>query len=193
MAEEKAPERSVGPSDVEVISVTISVLPADERRQLLERLAGVGVLGRGRAFLAAGVVLAALGAIVAIGSESSHGRAPRADRADLQGTRASRAPAFGYPYPPRCMSMTISDIKPVYVAEVERANGCVGYDGSVTASFHRAHGSWTLRLGEPQLFASNSLPASSLGCLTLAVVIHDPSFMGPDQAMCARGHPVWLR
>lgn len=120
MAEEKAPGRSVGPTDVEVISVTISVLPADERRPLKERLAGLGVLGRGRAFVAAGVALAALGAIVAAGSESSHGRRPpRVDRADLNGTRS--ASVSGYPYPLRCISMTISDIKPVYVAEARRA------------------------------------------------------------------------
>jgi hypothetical protein len=88
-----------------------------------------------------------------------------------------------YPYPLRCRSMAISEINPAYVAEVERANGCTGSSRQVTASFHRVRGGWTLRLDE----------GPSIGCLSLAVVMHDPKFMGPERATCIRGRVSWLR
>jgi hypothetical protein len=180
MADEKAPERSAGPFDVTVVSVS-PVLPAIQRRPLRERLAGVGV----RTFVAAAAACAALGAIVAIGLQSSQaGRPAGANRAGPHGAqRPWRAAAFEYQYPLRCMSMGISNINPIYVAEVERANGCAGYSRDVTASFQRTDGRWTLVLGE----------GLSLGCLSLAVVIHDPTFIGPDRAVCSRGRLAWLR
>jgi hypothetical protein len=196
MADEKAPERSPEPSDVTVRSVTISVLPAVKRPPPQERLAGVGVPRRASTLLAAAAALVALGAIVATGFQRSPTARPvRANRIGAQELRRpSRAAALEYPYPLRCASMAISAIDPVYVAEVERANGCRGYSRYVRASLHRVSGGWRLVLDEGQLFRSNIGGAYrvSLGCLSLAVAFHDPTFVGPDRATCIRGRPVWL-
>jgi hypothetical protein len=91
------------------------------------------------------------------------------------------------------MSLAISNVNPVYVAEIERANGCAGYSPYVTASFQRRDGRWTLALGGGQFVGSPSVGRGSFGCFTLAVVIRDPTFMGPDRAICTRGRPAWLR
>jgi hypothetical protein len=188
MAEETTPERSAEPSDVTVISVTVSVPLAARRHPLRERLAAVRVPWPAVVAVAA---LAALGWIVAAGLPSSHTRRPaRASRTAVQHGRTPPT-ALDYPYPLRCLSMTISAINPVYVAEVERANRCWGYSRSVTASFHRVDGRWRLMLDNGQLFETNR-PVTSLGCLSLSVAIHDPTFVGPDRAICMRGQPVWL-
>src|SRR5438874_12386730 len=107
MAEEQASECSTAPSDVTVISVTVSVLTPVQSHPLRQRLAGITVPRRSRTAVAVAVALAASGVIIATSLESSRTSGPGgARRALVQGPeRAAVAAAFGYPV--RCLTVTI--------------------------------------------------------------------------------------
>ena len=79
--------------------------------------------------------------------------------AQLQpGQRAKIASALGYPYPLRCLTITVSVSDPDYArADIDRTNGCGRYRGYINASLHRVDGAWRLMLDEGQLFVPNSL------------------------------------
>jgi hypothetical protein len=153
MAKEKAPERSTVPSEATVMTVTITVPPQVRRRPLRERVRGIGVLHRPRTALAVALGLAAQGALIATAMQSSRTRAHAQDS-----ERAAIAAAFGYPYPPRCLTVTISASNPDYArVTVARRKGCGRYHGYVNASFHQVVGMWRLVLDEGQLFVANGL------------------------------------
>jgi hypothetical protein len=221
MAKEKTPERSIAPSRV---TVTITVPPPVRGRPFRERLADIGLLHRARTAGAAALAVGGLGAIIAIAlpQGSQTGRS-----AGLQGSRTSGvvrmrpahargaekaaiAAAFGYPYPLRCLTITIAAGNPDYArANVDRTNGCGRYRGYVNASFHRVDGTWRLVLDEGQLFVPNALLipcqggctragregsrsrtagsrgvraayAYPLGCLSIAIALVDPRFARAD-------------
>lgn len=206
MADEQAPERSIAPSDV---TVTITVPGRTRGGQLRERLAGISGRSRTRTGLAFLVGLAALAAIIAIALPSSPTIQPagasRAEQDAAQGVeRAAIAAALGYPYPHRCLKITISADDPNYArANVERTSGCLRYDGYVNASLHRVRDTWRLVLDEGQLFVPNShlRPVSArrkvagyeypVRCFSAVIVLHDPRFARADfdRTMCTRPRP----
>ncbi len=160
MGKKGTPERSTAPPEVTVISITITELPPVRGRPLRERLPGIGLGHRARTALAIALTLAGLGAIAATELQSSRTSRPAgARRARVQGAeRAAIAAAFGYPYPLRCLTITISSGNPDYAtADVDRTNGCERYHGYLDASFHRVDGTWRLVLDEGQLFVPNGL------------------------------------
>lgn len=157
MAAEKTPERSIAPSEV---TVTITILPPVHGHRFEKRLAAVGVLHKAGALLGVVLALAALGMVIAIALRSNPtGRPVGGRRARGQDAeRAAIAAAFGYPYPHRCLTITISASNPDYArADVDRAKRCGRYHGYVNASFHRTDGTWRLVLDEGQQFVPNSL------------------------------------
>lgn len=156
MANEKTRERSVGPSEV---TVTITVMPpARDHRRRRERATG-GRWHRARIVLATALLLALLGtAIAALNSSRTSARAGTRLARSLAAEKAAIAKAFGYPYPLRCLTITIAPGNPDYArADVYRTNGCGRYRGYIHASFHRVHHTWRLVLDEGQLFVPNSL------------------------------------
>jgi hypothetical protein len=153
MAGEATPERPTRPPELTVISITILGPPPRRGRPLRERLSRITAL----AVVALTLAVAALAAIVTtamLRGESSRptlAQVPRAQRAEI-------AAALGYPYPLRCLSITISAGAPDFArADIDRTNGCGRYRGYVNASLHRAGGAWRLTLDEGQLFVPNSL------------------------------------
>jgi hypothetical protein len=68
---------------------------------------------------------------------------------------ASVAAAFGYPYPMRCLKITISGA--FARAHVIRSGGCARYRGYLNATFHFLDDHWRLVLDEGQLFVPNAL------------------------------------
>ena len=177
MAREETPERSTRPPEVVVISITVMDPPPVRGRPLRERLAGISVLRRALLAVAVVLALAALGAIVTNALQSSRTTPPAGARPAQQvqsGERAEIAGALGYPYPLRCLTITISASNPDYArADVDRTNGCGRYRGYINASLHRVDGAWRLVLDEGQLFVPNR-------CLSPVIALHDPRF--------ARGH-----
>jgi hypothetical protein len=172
VAKEKTPEHSVAPLDTTLVTATVTVLPPARGRPLRERLAAIGVPHGVRIALAVALVLAALGAIIATVPQSSQTSRPAGSRrAQAHGAeRAAIAAAFGYPYPLRCLTITISASNPDYArADADRTNGCGRYHGYLDASFHRVDGAWRLVIDEGQLFVPNSLltpcRAGRAGCV----------------------------
>ncbi len=166
VADEKMPKRSIAPSEVTVITVTIKAVPAVRRRPLRERVAGIRMLYGVRTFLAVALALAIPAAIIAVGQQSSRtsrpARARRAQAPDAES--AAIAAALGYPYPLRCLTITISVSNPDYArADVDRADGCGRYHGYVNASVHRDDGTWRVVLDEGQLYVPNSLLTTCSG------------------------------
>ena len=170
MGDEATPGRSLAPSEV---MVTITVLGPERGRALRDRVAGGRGHHRARRVLlfglalvalgttiAIGLALVALGTTIAIGRHSSRsarpvGPPPRARVLDSD--RAAIAAAFGYPYPPRCLTITIAAGAPDYArANVDRARGCGRFHGYLNASFHRVDGTWRLVLDEGQRFVPNN-------------------------------------
>jgi hypothetical protein len=163
MAEKGTPVRSPEPSEVRVTFVPSPV--RDRARG--ERLAGVVPRGA-RTPVAVALALAALAAIVPAALRVGGTTRPAgARRAQVQSVeRAVRAAvaaggaiagAFGYPYPRRCLTITISAGSPDFArASVDRSAGCGRYHGYVNASFHLVDGGWRLVLDEGQLFVPNS-------------------------------------
>jgi hypothetical protein len=160
MEAEGAPRRSVARPDAVVISVTVTVTdaPSGCRRRFREQLPGIRLHRLARAAAAAVVVLATLG--ITLDAQGSQKTRPAATRRaqPSQRERTAIASALGYPYPLRCLKITISDSNGAYArANVDRTSGCVRYHGYLNASLHRVDGAWRLLLDEGQLFVSNSL------------------------------------
>jgi hypothetical protein len=231
MAEEGTPTRSPEPSEVTVTFVS----PPVRDRAGGARLAGVVPRGA-RAVVGVALAVAALGVVIPAALQvSGTGRPAVARRARVQSVeRAERAAvaagaaiarAFGYPYPRRCLTITISARSPDFArASVDRSAGCGRYRGYVNASFHLVGGGWRLVLDEGQLFVPNSrlapcaagragcpraggpaggngsrsgTPGSEgarpayaypLGCVSIAIALHDPRFGHArfDRTVCTR-------
>lgn len=175
MADKGTPARSPEPSGVTVTFIPPAISDSSRR----ERLASI-VPRRARSPLGVALALAALAAIVPTALEISQTTRPAdADRGQVQSVqRAARAAiaaggaiagAFGYPYPRRCLTITISASSPDFArARVDRSGGCEHYRGYVNASFHFVDGGWRLVLDEGQLFVPNSrltpCDAGRVGC-----------------------------
>ena len=161
MEGETKPVRPTRPPEPVVVSITVTNPPPFRGRPFRERLAGIGIPHRARVAVAVMLVLAAAGTIIAtvpLGSSAPRSAAPQLPR----GERAAIAGALGYPYPVRCLKITISASDPDFArADVDRANGCGGYRGYTNASLHRVGGAWRLVLDEGQLFVPNSLLGGS--------------------------------
>lgn len=146
------------------MSVTVTDLPRARGRLLRERLAAIRVRHRSRAAVAVALALAALVALSAPGAQRDRTSQP-AGSGPVRvpaGERHAIATALGYPYPLRCLMITMSDSSVDYArANVERTNGCGRYRGYLNASLHRVHGAWRLVLDEGQLFVPNRLLAPS--------------------------------
>lgn len=179
MAEKETPPRSPKPPEVTVTFVLPPVRGDRPRGRL------TSVVPRGaRAAIAAGLSLAVLGTIITASLQTSRTaglagpraaqvqgaeKAAIADRAAIA-ARAAIAGAFGYPYPRRCLTITISPGSPDFArASVDRSAGCGRYRGYVNASFHLVDGGWRLVLDEGQLFVPNNLLSPCLagraGCV----------------------------
>lgn len=206
MAREETPERPTRPPEVIVISITVMDPPPVQARPLRERLAGIGVPHGALTAVAVTLALAALGSIIMTAVLSSGARrsagARRTERVE-GGERAAIAGALGYPYPLRCLTITISATNPDFArADVDRTNWCGRYHGYTNASLHRVDGAWRLVLDEGQLFVPNSLLSGSgavgaayrypLGCLSAAIALHDPRFARAafDRTICTRPRPA---
>jgi hypothetical protein len=158
------------PSDVQI---TVTVRGA-RGHPLRERLAGKRVPAALRTVVALALGVAAVGAIIVAALGALHGdRASVPVGAPVAGARAAGpagvAAAYGYGYPFRCLSITISASDPDFArAHVDHTSTCARYRGYVNASFHRVDGVWRLVLDEGQLFVPNALldrcRASSAGC-----------------------------
>ncbi len=154
------PRRSTGPPEVVVVSITVTELPPAGARPLRGRLGTTRVHHRARIALGMVLALAALAAMIVLGAQSNRVSRPvGGGRARVPaGERRAIAAALGYPYPPRCLTITILDSRVDYArANVDRANGCGRYRGYVNASLGRVDGVWRLVLDEGQLFVPNSL------------------------------------
>ena len=157
MASEATPQRATGLPEVTVISITMVGPPPARGRPLRERLPRIIVRHRALAAVAVTLAVAALAATIA---SALWGAAPvRSTAAQLPaGQRTQIAAALGYPYPLRCLSITVSPGAPDYArADIDRTNGCGRYHGYINASLHRVGGAWRLTLDEGQLFVPNSL------------------------------------
>jgi len=173
------------------VSIAITFVPADRGRRLREVCARLAraprslcvVVAVASAALVAAALLHGSRTNIVVGSASANERA------------ATRAVAAAFGYPPRCVSIAIPAADPNYAsAHVERRGGCANYHGYVNASFHRVDGVWRLILDEGQLFVPNGLlkPAGAgttgtevisaypLGCLRVAIALHDPRFSRAD-------------
>ncbi len=171
MAKEETPTRPIESSDVSVVSVTITQLPAARGRWHRDRME-ITVARRASAALGPVFVSAALAVFIAWalhGDATSRSAGARRD-AVPEPQRAAMAAAFGYAYPLGCLTITTSDARPDYARiSVGRAHECGRYRGYLNASFHRVGGRWRLMLDEGQLFVPNSAlapcGASRGGCL----------------------------
>ena len=199
MADDEAPRRLIAPSDVTVMRVTIEAVPPARRRPLRDRLTRTSVPHRLLAVLPVALAAAALAAIIATGQQGSRANRPAgARRAQApEEERAAIAAAFGYPYPLRCLTITISAGNPDYArADVDRTNGCGRYHGYVNASFHRLDGTWRVVLDEGQLYVPNSLltmcGAGRAGCAradrTAGGELRQSSPVGSGGLGAASGH-----
>ncbi len=149
---------AVEPPDVDVISITVTKLPQTLGRPLRKRLVAIRVLTA----IAIAIAGAGLGAIIASTLQRNRTNAAASTgRARVPvGERTAIAAALGYPYPPRCLTITISDSSPDYArVNVNRTSGCGRYRGYVNSSLHRVDGGWRLVLDEGQLFVPNILLA----------------------------------
>ena len=160
MGSEQLPEHSSEFADVRVEAIAITVVPAVHGHSLRRRLARVKVRHQARVVLCAAFALAALGTLIAItwpsGSAGRRGSVARYQARAPE--KAAIAAAFGYPYPLRCLTVTVSASDPDFArAFVDRTKGCGGYHGYISASFHRIDGAWRLMLDEGQLYVPNSL------------------------------------
>jgi hypothetical protein len=157
MAGEATPERSARPTEVTVISITMAGPPPRRGRPLREQLSRIAVRHKALTALAVTLAVAALATIGATSLERGGPSRPTAVQVPA-GQRAQIAAALGYPYPLRCLSITISTGAPDYArADIDRTNGCGRYRGYINASLHRVGGAWRLTLDEGQLFVPNSL------------------------------------
>ena len=164
MRSKQLPEPSIAPPDVRVVAIAITVVPAVHGHSLRRRLARVKVRHRARVGLCVAFALAALGTLISTPWPS--GSASRRGSAGLHPTGASEktaiAAAFGYPYPLRCLTVTVSASDPDYAqASVDRTKACERYHGYINAGFHRIAGEWRLMLDEGQLYVPNNLLTSS--------------------------------
>lgn len=160
MGSKQLPEPSSEFADVRVEAIAITVVPAVHGHSLRRRLARVKVRHRSRVVLCVAFALAALGTLIATTWPS--GFASRRGSAGVHraraGEKAAIAAAFGYPYPLRCLTVTVSGSDPDFArAFVDRTKGCGGYHGYISASFHRIAGAWRLMFDEGQLYVPNSL------------------------------------
>jgi len=135
-------------------------VPGDDGQWLRRRLARVKIRHGARAALCVAFGLAALGTLIATALPSSS--ASRRGWAELThapaAVKTAIAAAFGYPYPLRCLTVTVSASDPDYArAFINRTDGCDLYHGYIDASFHRVAGAWRLVLDEGQLYVPNSL------------------------------------
>jgi hypothetical protein len=157
--EETVARRTRSPEAI-VVSITVKNPQRSRARPLGERLTGISVPRRRLAALVIVLVLVAVGAGVTselpgdgTARSATFGRAERV----TGGERAAIAGALGYPYPLRCLTITIAAGEPDYArADVDRTHGCGRYRGYTNASLHRVGGAWRLVLDEGQLFVPNS-------------------------------------
>jgi len=167
MAEKETAARSSKPPEVTVTFVSPPVSGHPRRKRLTDM-----VPRWARNAVGAALALAALGAIIAVALQPSRTTRPAGERvAQVQGAekavmadraaiaaRAAIAGAIGYPYPRRCLTITISPGIPDFArASVDRTAGCGRYRGYLNASFHLVDGGWRLVLDEGQLFVPNRL------------------------------------
>jgi hypothetical protein len=153
------PDHSSASPDLRVEAIAIKVVPTVHGHSLWRRLTRLKVRRGARGVLWVALALAALGALIATALPSSSAsrrgsaglaRAPGAEKAAI-------AAAFGYPYPLRCLTITISAGDPDYArAFIDRTRGCRQYHGYINASFHRVAGAWRLVLDEGQLYVPNN-------------------------------------
>lgn len=132
MGSKQLPEPSSEIADVRVQAIAITVVPAVHGHSLRRRLARVKVRHRARVVLSVAFALAALGTLIATtwpsGSASRRGSAG-VHRARA-GEKAAIAAAFDYPYPLRCLTITVSASDPDFArAFVDRTKGCGEYHG----------------------------------------------------------------
>jgi hypothetical protein len=158
MRTKDGPDHSSAPPDVRVEAIAITVAPA--AHLLRRRLARVKVRHAARVIACVAFALVALGTPIATALLSSS--ASRTGSAGLvqvpAAEKAAIAAAFGYPYPLRCLTVTVSTGDPDYArAFIDRTKGCGRYRGYINASFHRVAGVWRLVLDEGQLYVPNSL------------------------------------
>jgi hypothetical protein len=155
MEKDQTRNSSSAPSDV---TVTITVLPAVGDGRLSGRPPASRLLHAACAALALALALVALGAIIATGPQGDRSSRPRGARLATDREKAAIAASFGYPYPLRCLTITISASDPDYArADVDRIPVCGGYHGYLNASFQRVGDRWRLIEDEGQLFVANSL------------------------------------
>jgi len=116
-------------------------------------LVGAGALGAGAGAL--GLATSAAGPALHTGRAIRPGGDALARLSGAE--RAAIAAALGYPYPLRCLRITVAAGSPDYArVNVERPDGCGRYRGYLNATLHRIGGSWRLVLDEGQLFVPNS-------------------------------------
>ena len=152
MERDKLPGASNRPPAATVMSITVREVPRVRGRPL----------GRVHIAVAIALALTALVAIIAVVAQGNRTGLPvRVGRAQVpDGERRAIAAALGYPYPLRCLTITISGSSADYArANVDRTNGCGRFRGYLNASLHRVNGAWRLVLDEGQLFVPNHLLA----------------------------------
>jgi hypothetical protein len=154
-----ASKRSPRPAEVTVISITVMEPPPGRGGRLRERLARITLRHRALTVVAIALALAIAASVAAAVRSGETTRAAGAPSAHVsRGERAAIGGALGYPYPLRCVTITISASNPDYArADVESTNGCGRYRGYVNTSLHRVDGEWRLVLDEGQLFVPNAL------------------------------------
>jgi hypothetical protein len=204
MAKEETAERSTRSPEAIVISITVMDPPPSRGRPFRKRPGHVSVLYRALTAVSAALALAALGAVITTALPTNRATRPAGTPRAPQipyGERAAIAGALGYPYPLRCLTITISATNPDYArADVDRTNGCGRYRGYINASLRRADGTWRLVLDEGQLFVPNSLLSAGavngadrypLECLSTAIALHDPRFSRAafDRTICTNARP----
>ena len=144
--------------------MSITVVDRSRNRGRLgreRRLRGISVHHKALTAVAGSLALAAVGAIITTALLSNRTTGSHGARSAARipyGERAAIVGALGYPYPVRCLAITISAATPDYaLVDVDRTRGCATYRGYVNASLHRTDGEWRLVLDEGQLFVPNSL------------------------------------
>lgn len=160
MRTKQTPDDPSPPRDVSVETIAITIVPAVHEHPLRRRLARVKLPHRACIALCVTVALAALGALIAtvLPSGSASGARPAVRTQAPAAEKAAIAAAFGYPYPLRCLTVTLSASDPDYArAFIDRTSGCGRYHGYINASFHRVAGAWRLVFDEGQLYVPNSL------------------------------------
>ena len=143
-----------------VSSITVVDRPQARGHPLRERVRGINSGRRGRVVIAgaAGLVTAAAIIVALLGGRSA-GPAEGHGAPELKPSeRAAIATALGYPYPPGCLRIAVSDHDPDYATvHINRTLGCARYRGYINSSLHRTDGRWRLVLDEGQLFVPNRL------------------------------------